>query len=136
MERSATFEAARGPIVGYRDRQTRKTRWEAPDEDVTYEASDLDRNVVAVDQIRLILQTFRDKMLKETIGGARSSPMIAAPPSVRRPVVSDYAVDGTRCSIRLGTVQPCFTDPIGGAARIEIEVLGAGQTLNPDAAAA
>src|SRR2546426_10362683 len=53
-------------MVGYRDRQTRKTRWEAPDEDVTYQASDLDRNVVAIDQIRLIVQTFRDKVLKET----------------------------------------------------------------------
>src|SRR6185436_20078563 len=50
----------------YRDRQTRKMRWEAPDENVTYAASDLDRNVVAIDQIRLIVQTFRDKVLKET----------------------------------------------------------------------
>ena len=53
-------------MLGYRDRQTRKTRWEAPDEDVTYPATDLDRNVVAIDQIRLIVQTFRDKVLKET----------------------------------------------------------------------
>ena len=51
---------------GYRDRQTRKMRWEAPDEDVHYTGADLDRNVVAIDQIRLIVQTFRDKVLKET----------------------------------------------------------------------
>lgn len=62
----STIEATPGTMVGYRDRQTRKTRWEAPDEDVTYAASDLDRNVVAIDQIRLIVQTFRDKVLKET----------------------------------------------------------------------
>lgn len=62
----STIEAAPGTMVGYRDRQTRKTRWEAPDEDVAYEASDLDRNVVAIDQSRLIVQTFRDKVLKET----------------------------------------------------------------------
>jgi type I restriction enzyme R subunit len=62
----STIEAAPGAMVGYRDRMTRKTRWETPDEDVTYEASDLDRNVVAIDQIRLIVQTFRDKVLKET----------------------------------------------------------------------
>ena len=62
----STIEAAPGTMVGYRDRQTRKTRWEAPDEDVAYEASDLDRNVVAIDQIRLIAQTFRDKVLRET----------------------------------------------------------------------
>jgi type I restriction enzyme R subunit len=55
-----------GTIVGYRDRQTRKMRWEAPDEDVEYTGADLDRNVVATDQIRLIIQTFRDKVLQET----------------------------------------------------------------------
>jgi type I restriction enzyme R subunit len=59
-------EAAPGVMLGYRDRQTRKTRWEAPDEDVTYDSKDLDRNVVAIDQIRLIVRTFRDRVLKET----------------------------------------------------------------------
>jgi type I restriction enzyme R subunit len=62
----STIEAAPGTMVGYRDRQTRRTRWEAPDEDVAYEASDLDRNVVAPDQIRTIVKAFRDKVLKET----------------------------------------------------------------------
>jgi len=62
----STIEAGPGTMVGYRDRQTRKMRWEAPDEDVRYSADDLDRNVVAIDQIRLIVQTFRDKVLKET----------------------------------------------------------------------
>ena len=62
----STVEAAPGTMLGYRDRQTRKTRWEAPDEDVTYAAQDLDRNVVAIDQIRLVVRTFRDKVLRET----------------------------------------------------------------------
>jgi type I restriction enzyme R subunit len=62
----STIEAAPGAMVGYRDRQTRKMRWEAPDEDVQYAGADLDRSVVATDQIRLIVQTFRDKVLKET----------------------------------------------------------------------
>ncbi|MGI8496499.1 MAG: type I restriction-modification enzyme R subunit C-terminal domain-containing protein [Gemmatimonadaceae bacterium] len=61
----ATVDAAPGTMLGYRDRLTRKVRWEAPDEPVTYDASDLDRTVVAVDQIRLIIRTFRDKVLKE-----------------------------------------------------------------------
>jgi type I restriction enzyme R subunit len=52
-------------MVGYRDRQTRKTRWEAPDVDIEYTSDDLDKNVVAIDQIRLIIQTFRDRVLKE-----------------------------------------------------------------------
>src|SRR5258705_428530 len=62
----STIEAAPGTVVGYRDRSTRQTRWEAPDEDVSYAATDLDLNVVSIDQIVLIVQTFRDKVLKET----------------------------------------------------------------------
>jgi type I restriction enzyme R subunit len=62
----STIEAGPATMVGYRDRRTRKMRWEAPDEDVHYTGADLDRNVVATDQIRLIVQTFRDKVLKET----------------------------------------------------------------------
>jgi type I restriction enzyme R subunit len=62
----STIEAGRGTMVGRRDRQTRRVRWEAPDEDIEYSGEDLDRNVVAIDQIRLIVQTFRDKVLKET----------------------------------------------------------------------
>lgn len=62
----STVEAGPGTMLGYRDRQTRKLRWESPDEDVSYAPADLDQNVVATDQIRLIVQTFRDKVLKET----------------------------------------------------------------------
>ena len=62
----STIEAGPETMLGYRDRQTRRMRWEAPDEDVKYTSADLDRNVVATDQIRLIVQTFRDKVLKET----------------------------------------------------------------------
>ena len=64
--KGATVKAGQGVMLGYRDRLTRKTRWEAPDVDVAYKASDLDQNVVAVDQIRLIAKTLRDKVLKET----------------------------------------------------------------------
>ena len=62
----STVVAEPGTMLGYRDRQTRKTRWEAPDENITYAAEDLDRHVVAIDQIRLIVRTFRDRVLKET----------------------------------------------------------------------
>jgi type I restriction enzyme, R subunit len=65
-QRGATVEAGPGTMVGFRDRQTRRTRWERPDENITYRAEDLDRNVVAVDQIRLLIRTFRDRVLKET----------------------------------------------------------------------
>lgn len=62
----STVQASPGVMLGYRDRTSRKTRWQAPDEDVTYSGADLDRNVVSLDQIRLIVRTFRDKVLKET----------------------------------------------------------------------
>jgi type I restriction enzyme, R subunit len=65
-QRGSTVEAGPGTMIGFRDRQTRRTRWEAPDENLTYRAEDLDRNVVAVDQIRLIVRTFRDRVLRET----------------------------------------------------------------------
>ena len=43
-----------GEFAGYRDRQTRKVRWEELDEPVEYTAGQLDRAVVAEDQIRTV----------------------------------------------------------------------------------
>ncbi len=48
---------------------TRKLRWEAPDEDITYTAKQLDRDVVARDQIRLIVRTFRERLFTEIFPG-------------------------------------------------------------------
>jgi len=73
-EEGSTIEASDLPIVGYRDRATRKLRWEAPDEDVTYGGKDLDRNVVSKGQIRLIVQTLRDRMFTEIFPGRREVP--------------------------------------------------------------
>ena len=39
----ATIEARPDTMVEYRDRQTRERRWERPDEDITYDAAELDR---------------------------------------------------------------------------------------------
>ncbi|MBA3261987.1 MAG: DEAD/DEAH box helicase family protein [Thermoleophilaceae bacterium] len=44
-EKGSTIDA--GLAAGFRDRQTRKVRWEDLDDDVSYKASDLDRKVVA-----------------------------------------------------------------------------------------
>ncbi len=54
-----------GYYVDKRDRQTRKVRWEQLDEPITYDASDLDRDVVSTSQIRKVLTTFRDKVFTE-----------------------------------------------------------------------
>ncbi|MGA7215448.1 MAG: DEAD/DEAH box helicase family protein, partial [Terrimicrobiaceae bacterium] len=51
--------------VDKRDRQTRKVRWEQLDEILAYDAGDLDRDVVAPDQIRTVLATFRDRVFTE-----------------------------------------------------------------------
>ena len=48
--------------VEKRERLTRRKRWEIQDEDVTYAAQQLDRDIVNSDQIRTIVRTFRDKL--------------------------------------------------------------------------
>ena len=63
-----------GEFAGYRDRQTRKVRWEAVDEPVEYTAGQLDRAVVAQDQIRTVIQTFKDKLFTELFPGRKTVP--------------------------------------------------------------
>ena len=45
-----------GDWLGFRDRSTRRLRWEMADEPLQYDPSDLDRKVVARDQIRTVIQ--------------------------------------------------------------------------------
>jgi type I site-specific restriction endonuclease len=63
-----------GFYVDKRDRQTRKKRWEQLDDEFQYEAGQLDRDVVAKDQIRTVLQTFRDKLFTEIFPGRTDVP--------------------------------------------------------------
>lgn len=62
-ERGSTVEA--GYYVDKRDKLTRKVRWEQLDDDLEYTAQQLDRAVVAPDQIRTVIKTFRDKLFTE-----------------------------------------------------------------------
>ena len=73
-EQGSTVEAEDGTMLGYRHRQTRRMRWEAPDEDVSYGANELDRAVVAKDQIRLIVRTLRDRMSVDIFPGRTEVP--------------------------------------------------------------
>ncbi len=73
-EGGSTIDAEDGTMIGLRDRRTRRVRWETPDTPVSYSAGDLDRNVVARDQIRLIVRTFRDKVLGETFEKRKEVP--------------------------------------------------------------
>ena len=70
----ATIEATPDTMVEYRDRQTRERRWERPDEDITYDAAELDRRVVARDQIRTVVRTFRDRLFADIFPGRTEVP--------------------------------------------------------------
>jgi len=51
--------------VPVRDKRTRKLRYQSLDEDLDYSGQDLDRSVVNPNQIRMVLQTYRDRVFTE-----------------------------------------------------------------------
>lgn len=59
-ERGATIDA--GLVTLFRDRLTRTPRLELLDADIEYDATALDRKVVAKDQIRKIIHTFKESL--------------------------------------------------------------------------
>ena len=71
-EEGSTIEA--GMAVDRRDRRTRNVRWEELEEELPYSPGQLDRDVVAVDQIRTVVQTFRDKVTTEIFPGRQHVP--------------------------------------------------------------
>ncbi|MCP3873585.1 MAG: DEAD/DEAH box helicase family protein, partial [Desulfobacteraceae bacterium] len=71
-EKGSTVES--GYYIDVRDRETRQIRWEQLDEDFEYDANKLDRDVVATDQIRTVICTFRDKLFTEIFPGRTDVP--------------------------------------------------------------
>lgn len=63
-----------GYYVDKRDKLTRERRWEQLDEDLEYDARRLDRDVVAPDQIRTIIRTFKEKLPTEIFPGRKEVP--------------------------------------------------------------
>jgi type I restriction enzyme, R subunit len=63
-----------GFFVDKRDKLTRKVRWEQLADDLDYDPSDLDRSVVAKDQIRTVIRTFGDKLFTEIFPGRKEVP--------------------------------------------------------------
>ncbi len=59
-EGGSTIEA--GYCTTFRDRETRQERLETVDEDLAYEAKELDKRVVAKDQIRTVVRAVRDNL--------------------------------------------------------------------------
>ena len=71
-EQGATVDA--GYYVDRRDRLTRRLRWEQLEEDLNYAPSRLDRDVVAEDQIRTVIHTFKDQLFKQIFPTRRDVP--------------------------------------------------------------
>jgi type I restriction enzyme R subunit len=68
----STVEA--GFYVDKRDKLTRRMRWEQLNEDLEYAPSQLDRDVVAKDQIRTVIRTYRDKLFTEIFPNRKQVP--------------------------------------------------------------
>ena len=62
-EKGVTVKA--GHDYQKRDRLTRAKRWEIQEAEETYQKTQLDRSVVVPDQIRKVIQTFREKLFTE-----------------------------------------------------------------------
>ena len=58
----ATLAKEPGLFVPHRDRRTKSTKYKELDDDLTYTASQLDRDVVNKNQIRLVIETFKNKL--------------------------------------------------------------------------
>jgi type I restriction enzyme R subunit len=63
-----------GTVVPVLNRRTRLQRYQALDEDLSYSAAQLDRAVTAKSQIRLVLETFRDRLFTEIFPGRSTVP--------------------------------------------------------------
>ncbi|HVU60885.1 MAG TPA: DEAD/DEAH box helicase family protein [Mycobacteriales bacterium] len=71
-EQGSTVDA--GTVVPVRDRRTRIERYETLEDDLTYSATQLDRAVTSIEQIRLVLETFRDRLYTEIFPGRSTVP--------------------------------------------------------------
>ncbi|MBS0165296.1 MAG: DEAD/DEAH box helicase family protein [Nitrospira sp.] len=63
-----------GFYVEKRDRESRATRWEQLDDDFSYDPDQLDRDVVAPDQIRTVIKMFKEKLFTEIFPGRKWVP--------------------------------------------------------------
>lgn len=61
----AKLEKEPGRFIPHRDKRTLKKRLAELEDDLTYTAKQLDRDVVAPDQIRLVVRTFKQRLFSE-----------------------------------------------------------------------
>jgi type I site-specific restriction endonuclease len=76
--RTAITQAGSTVDAGYSvqvmNRETRAKRWERLDDEFAYDPDQLDRDVVAPDQIRTIVKAFRDKLFTDIFPGRTEVP--------------------------------------------------------------
>lgn len=63
-----------GTVVPMMDKRTREQRLKALDDDLPYSSTDLDRSVLSKNQIRTVLETFRDRLFTDIFPGRRVVP--------------------------------------------------------------
>jgi type I restriction enzyme R subunit len=71
-EKGSKVEA--GYYIDKRNKLTRRIRWEQLNGDLEYVPAQLDRNVVAPDQIRTVIRTLREKLFAEIFPGRKEVP--------------------------------------------------------------
>lgn len=71
-EKGSKVEA--GNWIDRRNRLTRKMRWQQLDENLEYKPNQLDRDVVAKDQIRTIIKTFKEHLFDDIFPGRTEVP--------------------------------------------------------------
>ncbi|MED5801130.1 DEAD/DEAH box helicase family protein [Gordonia sp. Z-3] len=71
-EQGATIEA--NTVVPIRDRKTRVQRYEELDDDYAYAGAAIGRDVIAEDQVRTLLSTFRDRLYSDIFPGRSAVP--------------------------------------------------------------
>jgi type I restriction enzyme R subunit len=70
----SVVEADGETVVQFRDRLSGQTRLVALEDDYVYDAKQLDRDVVAEDQLRTVVRLFRDRLFTEIFPGRREVP--------------------------------------------------------------
>ena len=64
----------KGFSLQVRDKRTRKVRWQKLDENLNYKSSDLDRTVVNPNQIRTILETYKERVFEDMFPERKDNP--------------------------------------------------------------
>lgn len=71
-EQGSTIDS--GFYIDTRNRQTRELRWQQLDEDLNYTRKEVDKSVVAFDQIRTVIRTFKERLFTEIFPGRTDVP--------------------------------------------------------------